>query len=386
VSPIVVRPAAYDCLGPDAPEPDCAFYVISDRAAAEAVIEPNGAYHHCGRRVWDERAGLGEVLAGLPEPAHVLVIAPSRVIESPTEEEIGRRKLLCVPCGSTPMPGADIAHFLGVLERTSAAVLERRASEFFDRVETAERLVIRDEEYGVEAQFDHLADGYEWNQQAGYVGWGEQQVVPGGELSVIPGSVMSLDTSQRLRITGTIALRGTPIVHAGSARYSPAEQEALYMDLLAAERHAVLIDLVEGEVDGVHDTHGDALPAARALDGLFDADPRYRVVKELGFGLNPALELLPGNRAMNEMYGSRDGVVHLGIGLTPFTTFAPIIICPGISLLAQDGRYILGLRARVDTRPRLIRRKVPACVCLQGSVVPRRPLADVSWPVPQYDL
>ena len=82
-------------------------------------------------------------------------------------------------------------------------------------------------------------------------------------------------------------------------------------------------------------------------------------------GINCALELMPGNLGMNEVYGGMNGTVHCGFGLTPFTQYAIIVLCPGSRLITGDGTVLAGPPATVRDagKRRVIRRTTAGCAC-----------------------
>ncbi|MFD0385921.1 hypothetical protein ACFQ2B_36680 [Streptomyces stramineus] len=107
---------------------------------------------------------------------------------------------------------------------------------------------------------------------------------------------------------------------------------------------------------------GGGRPAARALDDLLAAEPLYRTVWELGFGINTDTEIIPANCGPNEVYGAYHGVVNLGLGVTPATRFALAFLMPRSSLLASDGTALLGARKAVR-RGRMQRVAGAGCGC-----------------------
>src|SRR5205823_2967146 len=86
----------------------------------------------------------------------------------------------------------------------------------------------------------------------------------------------------------------------------------------------------------------EGVRAAAALNDLLAAESGYRTVWELGFGINVAMSVVPANCGLNEVYGGTDGVVHLGLGLTPFTRFALTFLSPATRLVDGTGETLLG--------------------------------------------
>lgn len=357
--PIVIRPDAYTSFG--APEGSTFCFITAPLWAERFVVECGDRYGGYVMETWHDDEDLARLLTRLPEHAHVFVVAPGRLISSPRQEELGARKVICMPCGSTPVSPEALARFLVTFEETDPHDQERRASGFFDALEEADYVDIVDERYGTTATLEYARRECIWNQQAGPVEWGEQQIAPAGELSVLPADVMSFDASRRLPLDGELALRGWPIVHRGSTPYDCADQNRLFHMLEPLRDHPVMIAIEDGLIIDHKPTAPEVFSAAGALEELFESDDRYRLVWEVGFGINTKFEIVPGNLGMNEVYGGRDGVVHIGIGLTPFTTYAPIVICPGASVWTDAGAFLLGGRP-TQTR-RIVRRKSPTCGC-----------------------
>src|SRR5262249_1546605 len=158
--------------------------------------------------------------------------------------------------------------------------------------------------------------------------------------------------------------RGEPIVHAGYDTDPTLawEQARLYERLAALRRHPVVIEVAAGVVTGCRagSPAPEAARATRALDELFAADIRYRTVWELGFGINTGMSVVAANCGMNEVFGGTSGVVHLGLGLTPFTRFALTFLCPDTAVLDGAGATLLGStsdRPATGSRGRLRRTK-----------------------------
>ncbi|HXI25081.1 MAG TPA: hypothetical protein VNG71_14555, partial [Pyrinomonadaceae bacterium] len=277
------------------------------------------------------------------EPAHVLVASPNVFFRSPEEEMIGpRRKLVAMACNSTPTSLEAVAHFLGVIERTDPQRQLAFAERFFELGRSSEWLEIVDEQYGTRARFNHLDDSYEWNQQAGPLEWGEQQIAPAGEISVLPTEITEFNADLRLAINGEIAFRGLPITHSGEPSFLREDQARIFSLLRHMEEHAIIARVENGVVQEIQESHPAVSPAVRMLEAMFEVDSRYRIIWELGFAINTELTLLGGNYAMNEVYGGTNGCLHFGLGLTPYTQYHVDIISPGIRVYTSRGELLLG--------------------------------------------
>lgn len=341
---IVVRPDHFDQLG--SAEESVFCLVTNPRIMDRFVIEESPQYPRHLITSLAASEDLPHLLSEvIPQSAHVLVISPDCLIESPPLEKLGlRRKLLVMPCHSTPNSLGSIEHFLWAVERTNSATQAAFADHFFERGRASKHLTIVDEIYGVSAVFRHLDETYEWNQQAGPVDWGEQQIAPAGELSCLPTDVMQYDANCRLDVNGEIALKGPPIVHSGKAPFAREDQAAIYAELADLVERAVIATIESGVIRKVRPATGAATSGARMLEALFDVDVRYRVVWEIGFGINTELALRSGNFGMNEVYGATNGVFHLGLGLTPYTQYALTFLCPNSIVLDADGQLMIGER------------------------------------------
>jgi hypothetical protein len=317
----------------------CAFCLVTNPDLIDAFeIAAAPGYSAVLVRTLAPGESFPDVLARCPEPSHVLVASPACFFDSPPPDLLGARKLIAMACNSTPTDLAAIRHFLGVIERTDPDHLEAFARRFFD----IEYLDFVDDSVGVRARFEHLSDRYEWNQQAGPLEWGQQQIAPMGEVSVLPVFIRDFDPGLRLQINGQICLHGHPILHNGSPSFLRTDQARLHALLAGMQEHPVIADVVHGEITRVRANDPRGQPVVDVLEALFRVDSRYRIVWEVGFAINTFLDLLPGNYAMNEVYGASNGCLHFGLGLTPYTQYHLDVICPDVRVVGSRGEVLLG--------------------------------------------
>ncbi|MYS19384.1 hypothetical protein GA0115240_107718 [Streptomyces sp. DvalAA-14] len=290
----------------------------------------------------------------IPEPAHILVVSPYRFFQSPDPELLGgRRKLMAMACNSTPTTMKEIRHFLGVMEATSASEQGAFSDTFFELAEEAEHLQYVDRVHGTRAVLQHLSDGLVWNQQAGPLEWGDQQIVPAGEISVLPIEITDFHEDLHLPLEGEIVLRGYPILHNGTPSFSRLDQARIHGKLAAMREHAVKATVVRGRITTLEALDPGAAPAVEMLEQMFAVDSRYRIVWEIGHALNTSLDLMPGNHAMNEVYGGTEGCLHIGLGLTPFTQYHLDMIVPDTKVLGSNGTALIG-NSELPTVERLV--------------------------------
>ncbi|WP_416966752.1 hypothetical protein [Streptomyces sp. 4F14] len=338
--------------------------ITSERYGAALSLLPGDGCSRVLRLTLPPRTRIGELIAGhTPEDAHVLAVCPGRFLDSPSVQELGARKLAVLPAGSTPLTDEHVAYFLRGAARTDVARQTRTAEEFFDLVGDSERLTIVDDVSGTEAEFDHTAGDVVWNQQAGVLEPGDQQIFPPGKLSVTAADITTFEADARLvGLNGDLTLRGWPIVHRHEDPADGPDQQRLFEALSPLVANAVTLSVVAGRIEAVTPQTAAAAPAAAELDKLLTDDPRYRVIWELGFGINTGTEVIPANCGPNEVYGATGGVVNLGLGVTPTTRFALAFLCPRSSLVASDGTAVLGARKAVR-RGRMQRVSSASCGC-----------------------
>ncbi|MEU9144211.1 hypothetical protein [Streptomyces sp. NPDC048349] len=346
-------------------EPVETFCLITSEDGGEPLsVLPGDGYSRVVHLTLPPGTRLGTLIAqGVPQDAHVLAVCPGRFLDSPTAQELGARKLAVLPAGSTPLTDEHVRYFLRSAAKADIARQAATAEEFFDRVGDSDRLAIVDDAAGTEAEFDHTVGDCVWNMQAGVLEPGDQQIFPSGKLSVTAAEITTFAPEARLLgLHGDLTLRGWPIVHRHADPADGAEQQRLFEALSPLVSHAVTLHVTAGCIEGVTPQTPGAAQAAAELDKLLTDDPRYRVIWELGFGINTTTEVIPANCGPNEVYGATGGVVNLGLGITPATRFALAFLCPRSSLLTSDGTAVLGARKAVR-RGRMQRVSSASCGC-----------------------
>lgn len=325
---------------------DSIFCLVTNPGIMDQIsVAENGGYREYRMIPFHPGERFADVLPErVPEPAHVLAISPLSFFESPPSELLGpRRKLMGMACNSTPTSLDVIGHFLQIMERTSPDAQAVFSDTFFDKLNAAEYLVYADERHGTRAVLDHLKDDLEWNQQAGPLDWGEQQIVPAGEISVLPIEITDFREDLVLPLEGTVAFRGYPILHNGTPSFSRTDQARIHRELSPLNEHAVIASVSGGVITDIRPHDPRARSAVEMMTAMFEVDSRYRKVWEIGHALNTSLDILPGNHAMNEVYGGTQGCLHWGLGLTPYTQYHLDIISPHTTVYTDTGDVVLGV-------------------------------------------
>ncbi|MEV0642221.1 hypothetical protein AB0I77_46375 [Streptomyces sp. NPDC050619] len=347
---ILIDPSRFSQFGPTA---GSAFYFVTNPELVDSFrLVHDGDYEKVETVVLGPEDDFAKLLdTEISDPAHILVASPYRFFQSPDPEVLGeRRKLMAMACNSTPTSLDSVRHFLGIMERTSAVEQDAFCDRFFTVAEDAEHLEYTNPVTGTRATLDHLRDGLVWNQQAGHLEWGEQQIVPSGEVSVLPLEITEFDETLHLPLEGEITLRGYPILHSGTPSFSRGDQARIHKALSAMEHHPITARVTAGQITELTAVEPGAAPAVDMLEQMFAVDSRYRTVWEIGHALNSNLEILPGNHAMNEVYGGPKGCVHWGLGLTPFTQYHLDIISPETVVTGGGtSQTLLGNPAAVTT-------------------------------------
>lgn len=358
---IIINPADIKALG----NPEGVHFRLITNAGIQEHLEisENAGYLSREKIIFERGQSFEALLRDqVPERAHVLVISPDVFFQSPPQEAVGAgRKLMAMACNSTPTDLAAVRHFLEVIKRTDPRKQQDFADRFFALGEQAEYLEFVDDRNETSARFKHLDESYLWSEQAGTLGYGEQQLAPAGEISVLPLRIQDFDDSLRLDFNGTIALHGHPILHSGTPHFLRADQRRLHARLDAMAHDAVIAEVRDGAISGLHARSPKSEEARAMLQSLFDVDSRYRILWEIGFGVNTDNEILPGNHAMNETYGGSAGAIHFGLGLTPYTQYHLDIVCPNTRVLTDKGDFLINPRKKA-----LNRQRTSGCVCVEA--------------------
>jgi hypothetical protein len=367
-----INPSEIQCFKD---EKEMHFCFVTDSKLCDQIeLLDDGRYLSCEKIVFDTKKNASvlelqdafNVLLKntIPKNAHVLVIAPNNFFRAPSAEAIGpTRKIMTLPCNSTPTTLDAIEAFWQVIVKTDPNAQEEKANFFFNTAEKAEYLTFIDDLNQTEAKFNHMHDDYVWNEQGGLLSYGSQQMAPAGEISVCNLPVQDFDENLRLDFNGTIAFNGVPIVHSGTTSHSLHDQQRYYDIFSHLIDHPVILELKDGEIQKVHADSKEAQVVCDLLDSMFMVDSRYRILLEIGFGMNTENRIYPGNHAMNETYGGSNGVPHFGIGLTPYTQYHIDIICPNTRVLTNKGELLFGQDSKIST---MSRQKVSGCFCIEA--------------------
>ncbi|MFL6130541.1 MAG: hypothetical protein ACJ73E_15945 [Mycobacteriales bacterium] len=316
-------------------------------AASVRIVEAGGYRDY--RTATFAGGDFAEFLATqVPARAHVLVMAPGLFFQSPSQDAIGpERKLIAMACNSTPTDFAALEHFMRCIESTDPDAQEALAERFFEAAENGDHLEYRDARHGTVAVLRHFDQELVWNQQAGFVDWGEQQIVPAGEISILPIDIVEFDEDLSLPLDGEIVIQGFPILHNGTPSFTRRDQARIHQQLWGLTEDGVRATVAAGTISQLEPLGPAAKPVVDMLEAMFATDSRYRRVWEIGHAVNTSHQILAGNHAMNEVYGGVRGCLHWGLGLTPFTQYHLDVISPGTTVSNDKGEPLLGVVGEV---------------------------------------
>ncbi|MEM8832307.1 MAG: hypothetical protein AAGE96_23650 [Cyanobacteria bacterium P01_G01_bin.19] len=305
------------------------FYLVTNpELALEIKLIKGGIYK--SYQIVSLDSSLEATVTKLEEDSHILVISTDQFIKAIPPKLVGKRKVAVMAANSTPTSLAAIEFFLKAIEQTDLQGQQEYADSFFQRLEKHDRLSLFDPDTESTA-FLELDSDAEWHEQLGILQDGQQQIVPTGEISVLPLIHGQFDSSYRLPLNGKIAIKGRPIVHSGN-NPNRLEQQSIFKQLAGLEDYPVIASIDNGYIVKLTSSSPQAEPARKMLEHLFDLDDNYRIIWELGFGINRNLKLWSGNTAMNEVFGDRELVLHLGLGLTPATKYHIDLLCPNTTV------------------------------------------------------
>ena len=354
---------------------DSHFYLVTNSKVVDKInIINDGSYLSYNKIIFDsDDDATVETLKGsfiqilqnkIPVKSHILVIAPNNYFRPPPHEFIGpTRKILILPCNSTPTDLDIINKFWEIIINTDPKSQEEKAKYFFETAEKADYLEFVDYKNKTASIFKHMHEDYVWNEQGGFLNGGDQLLAPAGEINVFNLPVQEFDEHLRLDFNGTLAFHGTPIVHSGTPSFSYRDQKRIYDLLSYLIDHPIIAHVKDGEIIDLSVRTKEGEIACNMLQSLFNVDSRYRILLEIGFGINTQSKIIKGNHAMNETFGGTNGVAHFGLGIIPFTQYHIDIICPNLKVLTNKGDLLIGSN---ETSFHMNRKKVSGCVCLDG--------------------
>ncbi len=340
MSPVIIDPEKIKHFGDETSK--CFAFVTDNDLIDMFEILDNGRYPEIKKLSVSKETDINHLIEeDIPEYSHILVVCPNTFLTSPDYECLKNKKMIVIPCASTPTKLDDIKGLLATIEKTDPVEEESDVETFFSIGRESTELSFVNNKYSTKATFKHLSDGYEWNVQAGRIGWGEQQIAPSGEISVTPKSIMEFDSESTLDINGELTIGGPVIMHCGTPLYLEDDRTRIHNCMNIFNDSPIIVTVENGKVVHIRETDERGKQGVEMLRTLIAIDSRYAILWECGFGINKHHVLRDGNIGMNETHGSNKGVSHWGLGLTPYTQYAFIFLCLDTSVIGSDDKYLV---------------------------------------------
>lgn len=357
---IAIKPHKYQQYGDDT---EIHFRVITDvELTPQLSLEGDARYLSQEVISCVDLENIFQVIATIPRPAHILILFRTALFVSPPPELLGKHaKLLVMAAYSTPLDVEDIAYFLSAIEKTDIASQQIWADRFFDTGNHSKCLYFIDEETQTIATFRHLHQDYEWFDQIGVLPWGGQQFCPSGEISCLPLPHGQYHAEHSFDLNGEITLHGIPIINSGLPSFLRSDQERIYQQLSTLIEHPVIAAVSNGVIQNIRCPSIQGKSALAMLEALFTVDSRYTLIWELGFGANTNIKPRPGNKAPNECFGGKNGCIHFGLGLTPWTQYHLDLLSPNTIVQNEHGQCLTG---KTSTTTTMLRTRASGCACL----------------------
>lgn len=360
---IKVNPSKYRQLGESN---EVHFHLVTNSIYSNEFSLVQGNYESVSIHECDREDKFSEIISGLSRPAHILVISPDVLFSSPDDEVLGNdAKLIVIPCNSSSVNISDIKVGLEIMEKTDVDSQEKWANNFFEIAEKSKQVCFYDPSTKTKATFEHLSDEYEWFEQLGVIDWGSQQFCPAGEVSVLPLAHGGYSSTKRLSLNGEITLHGIPLVNSGKPSFLINDREYVYKQLEPLKTNSVIASVEDGAIRSLRCIRNkECNSILEMLEALFKVDSRYRNIWEIGFGSNTNMQTINGNKMINEVYGHKNGCVHWGLGLTPWTQYHIDIICPQTIITNEQDDILAGGEKQFSVN-NMKRNKAKGCPCVE---------------------
>jgi hypothetical protein len=272
--------------------------------------------------IYSKAVEIESVIAQIPDFSHILIIAPRFVSIFSSL----KHKILCLVTESTNMDLTDVVETIKIMEYTDIIVQENWIKHFLSLLAENQKLNVIDPYSKTEAGFI-LSEGNEVGIMGGLMDWGDCWASVSGECGFFPNNSINDPHNINLLFNGEVTLLGTPVV----SRINEAhlgEQQAIFNDLNNLKNGSVVLSIKQGKIQDIISSDYSSKKAAHRIEELLKANDFYSVLIEIAFGINTNMEMLPGNKLINEMYGGNNGCFHIGIGHQSWSDYHIDFICP----------------------------------------------------------
>ena len=209
---------------------------------------------------------------------------------------------------------------------TDIAVQEAWIGNFLSLLAEEQKLHIIDPYSKTEAFFI-LSEENEVGIMGGLMDWGDSWASVSGECGFFPNNTINDPQNVNLLFNGEVTLLGTPVV-SRLKEVQNSEQEEIFDDLNTIKDGNVILSIRQGRIQTIISSDHSSKKAANRIEKLLSQNENYSVLIEIAFGINTNMQILPGNKLINEMYGGKNGCFYIGIGHNSWSEYHIDFICP----------------------------------------------------------
>lgn len=319
--PCLIRPHLFKQLG-NIEEASGFFLVVDRQYKGMFEIDEVLNNYSCYKIIYSNDVELKSIISQIPPFAHVLIISPrfSSTLSS------GQRKILCLGTTSTNLSFDDIVNIINIMEITNMTIQEAWIENFLSSFSEDKKLHIIDPYFNTEASFT-LSKGNEVGIMAGLMDWGDSWACVSGECGFFPDNNINEPQNINLLLNGEIILSGACVV-SRLKEVEQSEQEKIFDDLNTIKDGNIILNIHQGKIKEIVSSDDCSRRAANRIEQLLNQNGNYSVIIEIAFGINTSMQLLLGNKLINEMYGGNNGCFHIGIGHQSWSEYHIDFICP----------------------------------------------------------
>jgi hypothetical protein len=319
--PCLIKPHLFKQFGNI--EEASGFFLVVDYQYKDAFeIDQTSNGYSSNKIIYSNDIELEYAISKIPPFSHVLIIAP-RFLSTVSSSN---HKILYLGTTSTNMSLNDVVNIIKIMGDTDIAVQEAWIGNFLSLLAEEQKLHIIDPYSKTEAFFI-LSEENEVGIMGGLMDWGDSWASVSGECGFFPNNAINDPQNINLLFNGEVTLLGTPVV-SRLKEVQNSEQEEIFDALNTIKDGNVILGIRQGRIQTIISSDHSSKKAANRIEKLLSQNENYSVLIEIAFGINTNMQILPGNKLINEMYGGKNGCFHIGIGHNSWSEYHIDFICP----------------------------------------------------------
>ena len=319
--PYLIKPHLFKQFGNTA-EASGFFLIVDPQYKDKFKIDKTFNFYLKNQISYSKDVEIEDTISQIPDFSHVLIIAPHFL----STFSCLHHKILCLGTGSTNMSFNDIVKTIKIMEATDISFQESWIRNFLSLLTENQQLKVIDSYSNTEAAFI-LSEGNEVGIMGGLMDWGDCWASVSGECGFFPNNLINNPQNINLLFNGELTLLGTPVVSRIN-EVDHSEQETIFKDLNTIKDNPVILKIQQGKIQDIICSNSSLNKAANRLKKLLGQNEKYSVIIEIAFGINTNMQIIPGNKLINEMYGGNNGCFHIGIGHKSWSDYHIDFICP----------------------------------------------------------